>query len=101
MIYRYSYLNEDWNNIDVLERNRMKTRPFYCGFDSLEKASTCDRYQSENVKLMNGNWNFYYGETPFDIPESFMEYTFDDSEWGKMPVPGHWQLHGYDKPIFK
>lgn len=29
-----------------------------------------------------------------------MEKEYDDREFGMMPVPGHWQLNGYDYPHY-
>lgn len=93
-------MKQDWNNIEVLDRNRMKTRPFYCGYSDEETAKTGDRSLSEKVLSLNGEWKFCYGETPYDSSPDFYNIEFKDEEWGKMPVPGHWQLHGYGKPIY-
>lgn len=35
---QYTYMDADWNNLEVLQRNRLKTRPFLCGFSNLDEA---------------------------------------------------------------
>lgn len=46
--------------------------------------------------LLNGNWRFYYGEDPEEIPEGFYEKGYPSEEWHTIPVPGCWQNYGYD-----
>ncbi|MEG7530681.1 MAG: glycoside hydrolase family 2 TIM barrel-domain containing protein [Hungatella sp.] len=96
----FDYRKEDWNNIQVLERNRMEVRPFYCGYREEAAAQTLSRSQSENWCLLNGTWDFAYYETPMEVPPDFMKPDFAESNWGKIPVPGHWQLNGYGKPHY-
>ncbi len=100
MKLEFNYRLEDWNNINVLDRNRMQTRPFYCGYTDKETALTFDRTKSGNYQLLNGMWNFSYFQTPIDVPEDFMMPDFDDSIWDKMVVPAQWQLNGYDYPHY-
>lgn len=96
----YAYLNEDWNCLDVLSRNRMETRPFYCAFPSVKEALKGDEQQSPNYMSLNGVWEFMYAETPYDIPDDFFHVPGDNPLWHSMPVPGHWQLNGFDKPVY-
>lgn len=96
----FDYRQEDWNNIEVLQRNRMQTRPMYCGYQDKEAALTFERINSGNYQLLNGMWKFFYSSTPLEIPDDFMNAEFDDSKWGEMPVPAHWQLNGYDSPHY-
>jgi len=48
---------------------------------------------------LNGEWRFRYS-TRADIAEDLAEQQFDDSQWATIPVPSHWQLNGYGKPIY-
>lgn len=100
MNWSFDYRNEDWNNIEVLHRGRLETRPFYCGYDSQAQALAGERSTSGKVTLLNGSWDFLYGSTPFDIPEDFCQRESKVTSWDTLPVPGHWQLHGYDSPIY-
>lgn len=96
----FNYRKEDWNNIQILERNRMQTRPFYCSYDEEEAANTRNPYESGNCKLLNGLWDFAGFENPIEVPGDFMDPRFQGDGWKTMPVPGHWQLNGFGKPHY-
>lgn len=96
----FNYRKEDWNNIKILERNRMQTRPFYCSYNEEEAAFSHDPYQSGNCIRLNGLWDFAGYENPIEVPEDFMEPQFNAEGWKTMLVPGHWQLNGFGKPLY-
>jgi beta-galactosidase len=48
---------------------------------------------------LEGDWAFRLSERA-DAPEDFAERAFDDSGWDRLPVPSHWQLHGYGAPAY-
>jgi beta-galactosidase len=33
-------------------------------------------------------------------PEDFADPAYDDRAWAQLPVPSHWQLHGYGAPAY-
>ncbi|RVX39821.1 glycosyl hydrolase family 2 [Nonomuraea polychroma] len=45
-------------------------------------------------------WAFRFSQTGLDEPDGFELPTYDDQEWDRLPVPSHWQLHGYGKPAY-
>lgn len=94
---QYTYMDADWNNLEVLQRNRLKTRPFLCGFSNLDEAY---RKETANLQSLNGQWNFMGFDSPFDSDDQWVFPQYDDSSWGKMPVPGLWQLNGFGKPHY-
>ena len=96
----YVYKHMDWSNVEVLGRNRLPVRPFYCGYPNKESARQGRREECSNYRLLNGQWKFAYYESPFYVPDTCMEKAYDDREFGMMPVPGHWQLNGYDYPHY-
>ncbi|MDP3950893.1 glycoside hydrolase family 2 TIM barrel-domain containing protein, partial [Microbacterium sp.] len=49
---------------------------------------------------LNGSWKFHYAENPAAVVREFQEPSFDSSGWDDIPVPGHIQLHGYDRPQY-
>lgn len=49
---------------------------------------------------LHGQWNFNYVTSPDKAPANFFAVGYDDSAWGKMPVPGMWELNGYGDPIY-
>jgi beta-galactosidase len=48
---------------------------------------------------LNGDWSFRYAEQA-DLPDDFAAAGYDDSDWGTIPVPGHWQLNGHGSPAY-
>lgn len=96
----FEYRHQDWSNVRVLGRNRLWVRPFYCGYQSAEEARTLKKEESGNYTLLNGEWRFAYFASPFLVPEECTAEEYDDRSWDRMPVPGHWQLHGYDHPHY-
>ncbi|KAH6975366.1 glycosyl hydrolases family 2, TIM barrel domain-containing protein [Ilyonectria sp. MPI-CAGE-AT-0026] len=70
----------DYCNEAVFRRNCLPTRSYYI---------------PETSVLLNGSWDFHIASTPLEAPE-----PKDDVAWGKLNVPGHWQLQGHGKPWY-
>ena len=66
---QYTYMDADWNNLEVLQRNRLKTRPFLCGFSNLDEAY---RKETANLRSLNGQWNFMGFDSPFDSDDQWI-----------------------------
>jgi beta-galactosidase len=49
---------------------------------------------------LNGQWRFDLSPTVEEAPAGFADPGFDDDGWAQLPVPAHWQLHGYGKPAY-
>ncbi|RDW86947.1 putative beta-galactosidase [Aspergillus mulundensis] len=83
----------DWENPAIFQRNRLKPRAYWIPQTSL---------------LLNGNWDFNYVSSPRLAPSPANAKTQsggegegeDDVDWKSIPVPSHWQLHGYGKPNY-
>lgn len=50
---------------------------------------------------LNGLWDFNWNETIDSRPRDFYKTDYSDAGWGKMPVPGMWELNGYGDPLYK
>lgn len=48
---------------------------------------------------LNGEWAFRLSART-DVSEDFADEAFDDGDWERLPVPGHWQLHGHGAPAY-
>lgn len=83
-----------FENPEVLHLGTMPHRAYYVPFAQGEELSNCKR-ESGRVVLLNGDWQFKYYDTVYDVPEDCGERTdiFDDV----IPVPSVWQNHGYDR----
>lgn len=90
----------DWENLNVLHRNRLKERAHFIPFADKESALTMDRGSSSLVKLLNGTWKFYYTVGLDAASEQFFAESFDDRDWDELAVPSSWQMHGYGRPHY-
>jgi beta-galactosidase len=48
---------------------------------------------------LSGEWRFRLSPRA-DADDGFAGPAFDDSGWDRLPVPSHWQLHGYGAPAY-
>lgn len=78
---------ELWQNPEVFEVNRLPMRATF----------TTD--QSQKLSL-DGVWKFKFYQTPENLSKDFPLGTFDDSDWGTIPVPGLWEFNGYGDPMY-
>lgn len=54
-------------------------------------------HRGEHCKIMlNGDWMFKYYPSVEDIEGNFAETDFSLEDFKTIPVPGCWQMHGYD-----
>lgn len=90
----------DWENEQVLQRNRLPARATFWPLESVESAVAGDRDASPWVKTLNGPWLFHWSPTPKRAPEKFYADGFDSADWDVLPVPSSWQMHGYGTPIY-
>ena len=49
---------------------------------------------------LDGDWHFRLAPTVDAVTAGFAEPGFDDRGWDTLPVPAHWQLHGYGAPAY-
>ncbi|MEH7235812.1 glycoside hydrolase family 2 TIM barrel-domain containing protein [Bacillus sp. JJ1562] len=91
---------KDYENLNVLQKNRMKDRSYFMSYRNVEEALSFVRGRAHEFLLLNGMWKFHYAETPEHAPDSFFESNYDTSNWDDLQVPSSWQLHGYGRPHY-
>lgn len=82
----------DWENMQVLGINKL---PYHSTLQLPSLEDEC----SEIVSL-DGQWSFHWSKDPDSRPVDFYRTDYDISDWGKINVPGNWQLQGYGTPIY-
>ena len=90
----------DWENPELVHRNRLPARAYAFPYPNAELAARLDPSASPWVKSLNGKWRFDYSETPIESPEGFYAPGFDASKWDKIEVPSCWQMKGYGRPHY-
>jgi beta-galactosidase/beta-glucuronidase len=97
----YEMVNrQDWENLDVLHRNRLPEHSYFFSYESIEDALTYNRTVSTHFKLLNGMWKFHYSEHAAAAPEDFYQLSYNTEEWDQLMVPSHWQMNGYGRPHY-
>jgi len=91
---------KDWENPQLLHRNREDARATLIPFADEGNARSGDRLKSPYFSLLNGNWRFHYATRPELTPTGFENPDFDAAAWKSIPVPSNWQMHGYDKRVY-
>jgi len=90
----------DWENQQVLGRNKEQPHAYFTSFPTAEGALAGSFEDSPFRKSLNGSWKFHWRETPENRPKDFFKPETDISDWAEIPVPSNWQLHGYGYPIY-
>lgn len=81
----------------TLHVGTMDNRAYYIPYPTIEETFSEDRTASIRFQLLNGQWDFKYFNSIYDVTEEFYEDNYDTSNFKKLPVPAVWQNHGYDK----
>ncbi|MCU0914783.1 MAG: DUF4981 domain-containing protein [Planctomycetes bacterium] len=90
----------DWENPEVVGRNKEPGHCTLMPYPDVETAVACEREASPFFQSLNGQWKFHCVRKPEDRPQDFYQPDFDVSKWAEIPVPSNWELHGYDKAIY-
>ncbi len=90
----------DWENPSLVGINKEAPRASAFPFETAALAETNDPGQSAYFQLLNGSWKFNWVRSPGERPRDFFEEEFDDSGWGRIPVPSNWEVQGYGVPIY-
>jgi beta-galactosidase len=90
----------DWENPQVVGRNKEPGHCTLVPYSDAEMALKCERKASQFYKSLNGKWKFNWVSKPADRPIDFYKPSYDVSKWDEIPVPSNWQMHGYDRPIY-
>ena len=86
-----------YENLEVLHENTMPSRAYYIPSDRRQQDLVEHRENSSRFMLLNGEWDFRYYDSIYDLKEKFyQEDMTPGQEWGRIPVPSVWQMHGYD-----
>ena len=91
---------EPWQDPGVNQINRTPIHSTFFAYESAEKAAQACMEQSANFMSLNGTWNFNWTEHAWQRPTDFYKVDLNDKGWGKMQVPGLWELNGFGDPLY-
>ena len=90
----------DWENPLVVGRNKEPAHCTLMPYPDMKSAIEGVRDKSSFCKSLNGKWKFNWVSEPSKRPQDFYKVDYDVSGWAEIPVPGNWQMYGYDIPIY-
>lgn len=85
-----------YEDLDFLHEHTMPPRAYYIPASHRMEDLVEHREASDRVQMLNGMWKFRYFESIYDVRDAFYESGYDTSDFDEIPVPGVWQVAGYD-----
>ncbi len=85
-----------YEDLNMLHDRTMPARAYYIPASKRQDHLAEHREYSDRFQLLNGEWDFKYFESIYDVTEAFYADGYDTSEFDKISVPGVWQMAGYD-----
>lgn len=89
------------NNFDVYEENKLTARSYFIPYSkksNLLAQNVCtERYNSELVTVLSGEWKFKYFERISRLPGNI---DTDKMNFDTIKVPSTWQRTGYQNPCY-
>lgn len=97
----YLINRENFRKFEISELHKLPPRAYFIPYSSkdlLESQTVLtERYNSDKVLVLSGEWDFKYYDKDMLIPNSF--YT-DRVQFDKVNVPSTWQRTGYREPCY-
>ncbi len=93
----------DWENLEVLSRNRMEPRATHFSWLNKDDAFHGSRENSPWFSSLSGEWDFHWSATPESAPQGFEGVSFEmdsQSGWSTIPVPSCMECEGWGTPIY-
>ena len=85
-----------FENLEILHENTMPLRSYFIPASHRMEDLVHHREHSDRFQLLNGQWQFRYYPSIHDLTDSFFATDYDASAFDTIPVPGVWQMNGYD-----
>ncbi|PHQ30098.1 glycoside hydrolase family 2 TIM barrel-domain containing protein [Leeuwenhoekiella nanhaiensis] len=89
-----------WKDEQVFRINKEEPTAWFIPYQNEEAARSHNPAKSSYYLSLNGNWKFKWFENPANALKGFEKTDLNDSKWDEIPVPGDWQMYGYDYPIY-
>lgn len=83
-------------DLQTLHVGTLPSHAWFVPFEEEQENPFGGKETSARVEMLNGEWNFRYYDSVIDLEDDFTKPEFQK----KIPVPGNWQLFGYDVPQY-
>ena len=99
MIYKLK--NSNYKTFETDKENVLIPRSYFIPFSDIERLADTDirteRYNSDMVEVLSGEWDFAYYHKVSELPASF---DTEKERFDKVSVPSCWQFTGYENPCY-
>ncbi len=89
------------NDFDCYEENKLRARSYFIPYSDkerlLEQCALSERYSSDTVTVISGEWKFRYFEKISRLPSVIDTETMS---FDNITVPSTWQRTGYENPCY-
>ena len=86
-----------YEDLNVLHEGTMPARAYYVPASGRMDDPIERREDSDRMQCLNGDWNFRYFNSIYDVQEEFYATGYDTAGFDTLKVPGVWQMAGYDR----
>ena len=83
----------------IVHIDKLPAHSSFFPYESMKLAMENNPELSERYLSLNGFWKFNWAKHPASRPMEFYQSDFSVDDWDSLPVPAHWQLHGYGIPM--
>lgn len=98
---KYSINKTNYKKFPLFEENKLPPRAYFIPYSDKETLEhtriTEERYSSDRVRVLNGEWDFRYYKKVSEMPAVI---DTDNIDFDKITVPSDWQRTGYEKPVY-
>lgn len=89
-----------WRDLNVLSVNKQPARTAFMVYQSKDNAIDGNWENSKYYKSLNGEWKFFYSDDQSKESEDIEVLLKNVKDWGKIIVPGNWEVQGYGTAIY-
>lgn len=97
---KYPHSDNDWENFNVLHKNRLKSAATFLSYPTKDMAINGDKSKSPYYKSLNGVWKFQFVPKQSDRSLDFYTKDFNTDSWDSISVPSNWELEGFGYPFY-
>ncbi|HOO25527.1 MAG TPA: glycoside hydrolase family 2 TIM barrel-domain containing protein, partial [Clostridiales bacterium] len=98
---KYTINRTNHHDFETYELNKRAARAYFIPYSQksvLERTALKDeRYNSDLVEVLSGQWDFSYFAKKSEVPDIFDTET---ENFDKIQVPSTWQRTGYEPPVY-
>lgn len=98
---QYQINREHYKTFPLFEENKRAGRAYFIPYSSREALANTsaleERYQSDRVTILSGEWDFHYYDKVSKLPQVL---DTEAEPFDRITVPSDWQRTGYEPPFY-